>query len=105
MSVPTHPRRLFDFAAQGKAEELRQLLADGTIGSIKVLDSKGRTALNIAVSEEHLNVIQARTLPFLRGQRIRTRKLDGSWPALPTLTLLSCPAGPASPRSFVPGPS
>ena len=52
--------RLFEYAADGKAEELRQLLAWGTIGSVKVLDSKGRTALNIAVTEEHLDVVQAR---------------------------------------------
>ncbi len=48
--------RLFSFAAAGKVEELQQLLP--SLKSIKVLDSKGRTALNIAVSEEHLSVVQ-----------------------------------------------
>ena len=56
--LPSLAHRLFAFAAEGKAEELSQLLTSGEVKSIKVLDSKGRTALNIAISEEHLNVAQ-----------------------------------------------
>ena len=87
MSVPTHHGRLFDFAAQGKAEELRQLLANGTIGSIKVLDSKGRTALNIAVSEEHLDVVQV-----IRGAGDRAE--EAGW----KLTCLALPDPPSHAR-------
>ncbi|GAX73851.1 hypothetical protein CEUSTIGMA_g1301.t1 [Chlamydomonas eustigma] len=51
--------RLFSFASEGKVAELQLLLSDGSIKSVKVLDSKGRTPLNIAVTKEHLEVVQA----------------------------------------------
>jgi ankyrin repeat protein len=52
--------RLFEFALHGKTSELKQLLSSGEVPSIKVLDSRGRTALNIAVTEEHLEVVEVR---------------------------------------------
>ncbi len=48
--------RLFSFASDGKVQELQELLS--TLKSVKVLDSKGRTALNIAVTEEHLDMVK-----------------------------------------------
>ncbi len=53
---PLAPRRLFDFADEGKVEELSAMLKSREISSLRVMDSKGRTALNIAVTEEHLDV-------------------------------------------------
>mmetsp|Transcript_37449 Transcript_37449/g.83334 ORF Transcript_37449/g.83334 Transcript_37449/m.83334 type:complete len:429 (-) Transcript_37449:478-1764(-) len=50
--------RLFKFAQDGKAVELRELLTSGAVTSLRVVDSQGRTPMNLAVTEEHMEVIK-----------------------------------------------
>lgn len=51
--------RLFEYAATGALSELQGLLKNGSVPSVRVLDSKGRTALNIAISEKQLEIAKA----------------------------------------------
>lgn len=50
--------RLFQYAEEGLAAKLKALLEDGSIKSIRALDGEGRTALNIAVTEEKMEVVK-----------------------------------------------
>lgn len=50
--------RLFTYAGSGDVQQLQQLLSSGDVPSVRVLDSKGRTALNIAVTEKCLPAVQ-----------------------------------------------
>ncbi len=52
--------RLFQLTGEGKSEELRALLAGGTIKSVRVTDTKGITPINTAVLAESLETIQVR---------------------------------------------
>ncbi|KAG1664028.1 hypothetical protein FOA52_010447 [Chlamydomonas sp. UWO 241] len=51
--------RLFEYAAAGNVEELQELLAGGAIKSLKLMDSQGRTAVNIAASEGKIGMVKA----------------------------------------------
>ncbi|KAF5839130.1 ankyrin repeat-containing domain protein [Dunaliella salina] len=51
--------RLFDLAGDGKAEELRKLLAEEAIESVRVMDSGGRTPLNLAILSGNLDAVKA----------------------------------------------
>eukprot|EP00882_Tetradesmus_deserticola_P007866 GHRQ01008280.1.p1 GENE.GHRQ01008280.1~~GHRQ01008280.1.p1 ORF type:complete len:485 (+),score=219.30 GHRQ01008280.1:147-1457(+) len=52
-------QRLFDYAAGGRVEELGQLLASGAVRSLKVVDSDGQHALNMAVRNKQDAMVQA----------------------------------------------
>lgn len=51
--------RLFEYAASGSVAELQELLAGGGIKSLKLMDSQGRTAVNIAVAEGKIDMVKA----------------------------------------------
>lgn len=52
------PLRLFELAADGKAAELRKLLAEEAIESVCVMDSGGRTPLNLAILSGNLDAVK-----------------------------------------------
>ena len=56
--VPHASSRLFQYAEEGAAESLSELLAGGTVGSVRVCDSVGRSPINLAISAESLKTIQ-----------------------------------------------
>lgn len=52
-------QRLFDYAVEGRVEELGQLVASGAVRSLKVVDSDGQHVLNLAVRHKQDAVVQA----------------------------------------------
>ena len=58
-------RRLFDLAGDGKAAELRALLKDESIESMCVMDSGGRTPLNLAILSGNLDAVKVGALSLV----------------------------------------
>eukprot|EP00798_Chlamydomonas_sp_ICE-L_P007479 gene7479-624_t len=50
--------RLFTFCEEGQATELKALLEGDSIKSVRVVDSDGRTPINLAVVAESLEIVQ-----------------------------------------------
>eukprot|EP00878_Enallax_costatus_P016912 GHUV01017754.1.p1 GENE.GHUV01017754.1~~GHUV01017754.1.p1 ORF type:complete len:411 (+),score=140.65 GHUV01017754.1:1100-2332(+) len=51
-------QRLFDHAAEGRVEELQQLLDSGAVKSLKVTDNEGNHCLNLAIRNNQMPVVQ-----------------------------------------------
>lgn len=46
------------FAAEGRVDELQQLVSSGVVRSLKVVDSEGHHVLNIAIQHKQDKVVQ-----------------------------------------------
>lgn len=60
--------RIFELAADGKSAELRKVLAEESVESVCVMDSGGRTPLNLAILSSNLDAVKVGTFAHLASE-------------------------------------